>query len=222
MTDQSEKITIDYFSDILCVWAWVAQRRIDELNSQFADKIQIQHQYVDVFGDTQDRIQTQWSDKGLYEGFSRHVIKASAPYDTAFVSNEVWLKSKPSTSANAHLVIKAIELVHGSPIAISFAARLRKAFFVEVQDIGSLDVIYSIAMSDNLDINLIQNCISGGEAMAALMHDYQTARELGIKGSPCFVMNEGRQILFGNIGYRLLKTNVEELLKRAVNEASWC
>jgi len=28
---------IDYFTDILCVWAWIAQRRIDDFNSQLGN-----------------------------------------------------------------------------------------------------------------------------------------------------------------------------------------
>ncbi len=36
-------------------------------------------------------------------------------------------------------------------------------------------------------------------------------------------MNHGRQKLFGNVGYRLLEANVEELLRGASpSEASWC
>ena len=47
-------------------------------------------------------------------------------------------------------------------------------------------------------------------------------KDYGIKGSPCFVMNEGRQILFGNVGYRVLQTNINELFNRTSDEASWC
>jgi len=36
-------------------------------------------------------------------------------------------------------------------------------------------------------------------------------------------MNDGRQKLFGNVGYRLLEANVQELRRRpAKDEASWC
>jgi hypothetical protein len=35
-------------------------------------------------------------------------------------------------------------------------------------------------------------------------------------------MNGGRQILYGNVGYRILNANVEELLKHPEQEASWC
>ncbi|WP_204376707.1 hypothetical protein, partial [Methyloceanibacter marginalis] len=61
---------------------------------------------------------------------------------------------------------------------------------------------------------------SGGPARAA---DYDLSQKNGVEGSPTFLMNDGRQKLFGNVGYRLLEANVQELLRRpAANEASWC
>ena len=46
------EIIIDYYTDVLCVWAWIAQRRIDELDEQFGDTIKWRYHYVDIFGDT--------------------------------------------------------------------------------------------------------------------------------------------------------------------------
>jgi len=138
------------------------------------------------------------------------------------VSNKVWHHTRPTTSANAHLAVKAVELTHSIDLAIDFTSTLRSAFFAEAKDISNLDTIYSIAEDKALDVNKIQFAIVCGEAMAALMCDYQNAKDYGIKGSPCFVMNEGRQILFGNVGYRVLQTNIDELIKQPLNEASWC
>lgn len=58
--------------------------------------------------------------------------------------------------------------------------------------------------------------------MASLSRDQQSARDLGVKGSPTWVLNEGRQTLSGNVGYRILNANIEELLKHPGAEASWC
>lgn len=218
----NEQITIEYFSDILCVWAWIAQRRIDELNNHFGNKIEIRHQYIDIFGGTAIRIQEQWSDKGLYDGFADHVINSAAPYESAFVNHDVWRKVRPTTSANAHIVLKAIELDSGRELAIEFAAILRKAFFVDAEDISNLEVIYRLVTHNNINLQAIKSLINDGNALAELMCDYQNAKKYEIKGSPCFVMNEGRQILFGNVGYRVLSTNIEELLNNIENEASWC
>jgi len=39
--NQMEPIRISYFSDVLCVWAYIAQIRLDELTTNFQDKISI-------------------------------------------------------------------------------------------------------------------------------------------------------------------------------------
>jgi hypothetical protein len=55
-----------------------------------------------------------------------------------------------------------------------------------------------------------------------LISDYEAAKKLGLKGSPSLVMNSGRQLLYGNVGYRIINANVKELLKRPDSEANWC
>jgi predicted DsbA family dithiol-disulfide isomerase len=54
------------------------------------------------------------------------------------------------------------------------------------------------------------------------MSDYQQAKQKAIKRSPSYVIDGGRQTLYGNVGYRVLSANIEELLKSPANEASWC
>ena len=58
------KITLDYFTDVLCIWAYVAQIRLDELNQEFDDKIQVNEHCVALFGNTEKRIGEGWKDKG--------------------------------------------------------------------------------------------------------------------------------------------------------------
>lgn len=36
------------------------------------------------------------------------------------------------------------------------------------------------------------------------------------------VEREGRQVLYGNVGYRILNAHIEELAKTPTLEASWC
>jgi len=99
---------------------------------------------------------------------------------------------------------------------------LRSSFFSDAQDIGSLEVILQLIGGCGLDRDLVSSSIGDGTAMAALMRDYQAAKENNIKGSPSYVLDGGRQILYGNVGYRVIRTNIEELLKHPQDEASWC
>ena len=215
-------MVIDYYSDVLCVWAWISQRRIEELESQWGEQIHLKHQCVDVFGDTASKIDAGWRDRGGYEGFAEHVQASAARFEHVTLHPDLWVRVQPATSANAHLVLKAVEITESHTGMVSFANRLRRAFFVEAMDIGQLSVVRDLATDFGLDAVALRSVLTSGRAMAALMTDYRHADQKGIHGSPTWVMNEGRQTLFGNVGYRVLNANVEELLRHPEQEASWC
>ncbi|WNC71515.1 DsbA family protein [Thalassotalea psychrophila] len=215
-------LIIDYYTDILCVWAWIAQRRVDELNNQLGDRIEIRYHYMDIFGDVHNKINTQWQEKGRFEGFAKHVINAASDYENAPVNTEIWQHSKPTTSATSHQYLKAVELAYDRNKSIEIALKFRQAFFIDGLDISDINVLNTLLEQAGLDIEIIHNTISDGSALAALMNNYQTAKQLSLKGSPSYIIDNGRQTLFGNVGYRVLLANVEERLKRPSNEASWC
>ncbi|MEH6519135.1 MAG: DsbA family protein [Halioglobus sp.] len=218
----SKPLVIDYYSDVLCVWAWIAQRRIDELNQILEDKIEIRYRYVDVFGDVPTKMNTQWKQKGGYVGFAEHVQKSASAFDDAGLNSKIWTEVKPASSASAHLVLKAVEIVYDQNKSIDMALEFRSAFFVDALDIGSLDVLYELIKTNGLDRNKVESSIHDGSAMAALMGDYHKSKREGVKGSPSYVIDGGRQTLYGNVGYRVLLANMEELLKNPTDEASWC
>lgn len=215
-------LVIDYYSDVLCVWAWIAQRRLDELNETLGKKIEIRHRYVDVFGDAVNKISNQWQEKGGFEGFSNHVQESAKPYPDAPVNADIWSKIKPTSSANVHLILKAVELEFGAKASIELALKFRQEFFIFAKDISQLPVLFSIIKEAGYNSVKIMNNVDDGSAMSALMADYQQAKTLALKGSPTYIIDNGRQVLYGNVGYRILLANIEEQLKSPSNEASWC
>ncbi|HDY81680.1 MAG: disulfide bond formation protein DsbA [Gammaproteobacteria bacterium] len=223
MSSEPSPIVIDYFTDVLCVWAWIAQPRLDELHRQYGHDIELRHRYVDIFGDSHNKIPRQWGEADGFEKFSAHVKKLASPFDQVTVHPDVWLKVRPHSSMQAHLLLKAVELVTGDHVAVeTMALRIRHAFFCEARDIGDLSLLLNLAADEKLDSGSLRNVLQNGSAIAALSNDLRSANELGVKGSPTWVLNEGRQVLYGNVGYRILSANIEELLKHPGSEASWC
>ena len=66
--------------------------------------------------------------------------------------------------------------------------------------------------------------IENGEAYAALHRDERLLKADGVVGSPTYVFNDGRQLLYGNVGYRIIASNLRELMSahRVEGEPSWC
>lgn len=218
----NKPLTIDYYTDILCVWAWIAQRRIDELNQKLGNAIEFQYYYVDIFGDISTKMDINWKQKGGYVGFSEHVQRSAHEFEDTHIDSKVWREVRPATSANAHLVLKAVEIACDKRKSIEMALKFRTAFFMNAMDIGNLEVLFSLVEYNGLNKNDIKESIYDGSAVAALMRDYQRSKQQSIKGSPSYVIDRGRQILYGNVGYRVLLANIEEHLKNPIDDASWC
>lgn len=128
-------VQIDYYSDALCVWAWIAQRRLEEIVERWGDEISIRHRCVDVFGDTASRIGRKWADRGGYAGFAEHVEHSARPYETAPVNPNIWRTVRPASSAPAHMVLKAAAICGGEQGAGKLATDIRRTFFADATNI---------------------------------------------------------------------------------------
>lgn len=222
MSKEHQKIVIDYYSDVLCVWAWIAQPRLEQLETEWGSAILVRHRFVDVFGDAHGKIRKQWGEQEAFTRFGKHVRESAAGHAHTQLHADLWTRVRPYTSQQAHLLLKAASLVAGAEAGRQLARTLREAFFCQGADIGDLDQLLDIAASCKIPGAALQGALRSGEAMAALSSDQRSAQELGVRGSPTWVLNDGRQMLYGNVGYRILQANIEELLRQPAGEASWC
>ncbi len=62
-------VEILHYSDVLCVWAYVAQVRVDELRTNYADEVGVEYRFLQVFGDVPGKLAAQWSERGGVEGY---------------------------------------------------------------------------------------------------------------------------------------------------------
>lgn len=229
-------IRIHYFTDVLCVWAYLAQVRLDELIKNYASDIEISYHFMPIFACTEHRIGEGWKNKGGYEAFANHTHSVCTAYPYLNLHKDVWQVNVPKTSATSHLFIKAIQClinegvinndaktdVQGISIFEEFVWRVRLAFFQDARDIGNRAVLMEIAYSLQLPIAEIERVLNDGSALAALFRDVELRDEFRVEGSPTYILNEGRQKLYGNVGYRIIEANLHEILKQPKVEASWC
>jgi predicted DsbA family dithiol-disulfide isomerase len=221
-------LSILFFSDILCVWAHLAELRLGEARRNFGAQIQFQYRFCQVFGDVPGKMATGWREKGGYDGFADHVQHVAAQYPEAPVHPRLWRDSQPASSNPAHVFLKAVQICEQeqSCAAGAFERGIRKvrdAFFVEGRNVAQREVLVDIVASLDAPVDVVCRLIDDGRAHAALAADYKEAETLGVKGSPTMSLNEGRQKLSGNVGYRIVEANIQELLREPnLDLASWC
>lgn len=223
-----QRLPIIHFSDVLCVWAYIADLRLKAVRQTFGDQVEFQYRFCPVFGDVPGKIATSWQSRGGYDGFADHVQHSGKSFPEIRLHPDLWRKVRPASSLSPHLFLKAIENAeregHCAPGTFERAIRLiREAFFVHGLDIAQHDIHREIALELGLDAAVVQRCIDDGGAHAALSSDYKEAERLGVSGSPTMILNDGRQKLFGNVGYRIIEANIQELLREPnPDQASWC
>jgi hypothetical protein len=149
----------------------------------------------------------------------------------------VWLDDAPASCVPAHLYLKACQLLEqngriadgpclefeGRTLSEEYSWRVRCAFFAQIKNIARVPVLEGIAQELGLPLGPLHDLLTDGRAHAALHRDSEARDRYLVPGSPTLVFNEGRQRLYGNVGYRIIEANIQELLKNPQHGgASWC
>jgi hypothetical protein len=83
--------------------------RIDAVKEKFGAAVRIENRFCSVFGDTAGKITSTWKDRGGYEGFNSHLRQIAERFPHIEIHPEIWLNTRPSTSASAHLFMTAVQ-----------------------------------------------------------------------------------------------------------------
>jgi len=142
--------TVTYFSDVLCVWAYVSQVRLDQLAAEYGDRILIEERFCSVFPDARTKTAAAWNDKGGYDAMNQNFQKLTKKFPHISVHEDVWTKVQPRTSSSVHMFLKAIQLLDGdaAPTVLNSTKAIRQfrtAFFAQARDISDWHVQGEIA-----------------------------------------------------------------------------
>ncbi|MGD9603541.1 MAG: DsbA family protein [Gammaproteobacteria bacterium] len=218
-------IRLQLYSDVLCVWAYVSQARIQELEREFPQEILIEHHWFQVFGHVAAKLEANWRERGGAAGYGAHVREVVAKFGHVPVHPEIWARATPASSMPAHLLLCAAGLLEGAlrdRCVPRLADAIRTAFFRDLRDVSDWQVLLDVAQECALPEAELEGLVRDGRAFAMLSGDLDLARDNQVRASPTLLFNEGRQRLTGNVGYRVLVANVRELLQAPAGGQSWC
>jgi predicted DsbA family dithiol-disulfide isomerase len=214
-------LKVDYFSDVLCVWAFINEKRLEEVEAQLGSELDIHMQFLPNFASVHPKIDAGWKDRGGFAGYAEHVLEVADQFEIS-LHKDTWTKVRPTTSMTAHACLKAVQAIHGHDKARQYSSALRTGFFIDALDISSQAVCESIAKSLGIDCEPVKRYFESGQAYSDLNMDFQHAKDYQISVSPAWVFNEGRQKLIGNVGYRVIEANLKELIIAKPLQQNWC
>ena len=98
-------VQVTYFSDVLCIWAYVAQARVDAVRDAFGPDVKVVHRFCSVFGDARNKITTNKHNHNKNTNNNKHVRAVAARFPHVRTDPEGWIRSQPASSASPHLFL---------------------------------------------------------------------------------------------------------------------
>lgn len=221
----SARLKFSYWSDPLCIWALVAQEKLDRVLGELGEHVRVDYRIVPVFGSVPWRFaQGPWAKEGI-DGrvlATRRIAEQGGRTD---VSGECWRSAQPASSWAPAAAIKAVFASDdgaGDDMGPRYQRALRERFFVNESNIALRSVQLEVAEQLGLPRKPIEQRLDDGSALAALCEDHAEKERLRIQGSPTYVFDGGRAMLYGNFDYGILRSTVFELVRGAGPGGSAC
>lgn len=222
----SDAMPCSHWSDPMCVWAYVADPRVDHILDSFGDSLAISWRAVPVFGDIPARF-----DGGAWasgrEARAASTASTAARFGFENVTGQVWIDDTPSSSwpacaafASTALLEERGELPNGA--ANGYLRALRRTFFEDNRNIARTSVLDEVAESLGLPVGALQTMRADGTAWQLVARDVGERERLHVRGSPTWVFDGGREMLYGNVSEAIVRVTVQELLREAGFGCSHC
>jgi predicted DsbA family dithiol-disulfide isomerase len=210
------KVSIDIVSDAICPWCFLGKRRLDKALATLPD-IAVELTFRPFFLDA--KIPADGVDRHSYmlNKFGAERLKTihdpliaagkedGVPYDFGKIT-------RTPSSLNAHRLSRWA-LAVGSQRTVMEA--LFMAYWSWGQDIGSIDVLKTIASVNGLHGDDIANLLATDMDKAEVLEEARMAQNIGVTGVPTFIINRK----YGMAGAQPVSALVE-MIQKAADEAT--
>lgn len=213
-----DRIEFEYWSDPLCIWAFVAQPKLEHVLSRHGTHVAPRYHVVPVFGSIRERFATgTWSKAGP-QGRAETTRSIAEQHARTDVSGRCWIDDCPVSSWPVGAALKAVFAAEaagevGPGVAADYQWRMRERFFVDDQNVAKRTVQLELAEELQIPVSTLARRLDDGSALCALWEDHERRESMGLRGSPTFVFDGGRAMLYGNFSEAILTATVEELVK---------
>ncbi|MDT3415494.1 putative DsbA family dithiol-disulfide isomerase [Brevibacillus aydinogluensis] len=188
---------IEIFQDTICPWCRIGKKHLfDAIRQWGGEPVTIRYRAYQLNPDTPKEGLPFWDTMAAMKGGRDVVERMVQPAANAGEAAGVpfrfdRVKMWPNTYAS-HTLIKLAP----PEKATDLVDAIFQAYFEEGKDIGSLDVLAAIAVSQGMDADWVRSQLVSDAKREEIAEDLAYARELNITGVPFFII-DGKLALSG-------------------------
>ncbi|MEM1277432.1 MAG: DsbA family oxidoreductase [Pseudomonadota bacterium] len=191
-------VPLDIISDPICPWCYIGKSNLDRAIAEvgenpFTESWRIFQLNPDMPQEGVDRRQyLEWKFGGP-EGAKQVYGRIAEAGKAAGLDMNLEAIPRTPNTFDAHRLIRWSETT-GNQTAV--VQQLFRRYFVEGQDISDHDVLLEVATGAGMERDVVAELLKGDADRAALEHEEQAARQMGVTGVPCFIIN-GQHVIQG-------------------------
>ncbi|MBW8637018.1 DsbA family oxidoreductase [Hoeflea sp. WL0058] len=209
-------VNIDIVSDVMCPWCYIGKRRLEDAIGMLPDDVEVDTRWRPYQLDPtlpkegKDRKQYLQDKFGGSAGASRAyeaIREAGRLEEIAFDFDAIPVA--PNT-LDAHRIIRW-SASEAPGVQDKLVEILFKAYFEKGLNIGDNEVLLNAAEEAGMDRSITESLLSGVADCEAVEKEIDTARQLGVTGVPCFIIDNK---------YAVMGAQPAETLARAIREVA--
>jgi predicted DsbA family dithiol-disulfide isomerase len=188
MTFESEPLTIDVVSDVVCPWCYVGEKRLEAALAEEPQPVTLRWRpyqldpTIPAGGlDRAEYMERKFGKSGRLQSVHDNLTRLGAELGIPFAFDRI--KRSPNT-LDAHRLIR---WASSAGMQGTIVDRLFKAYFVEGRDIGDRGVLIEIAGEFGLDAKLVEKLLKDGADADLVRQEIEQAQGMGVSGVPFFI-----------------------------------
>ena len=199
---------VEIWSDVVCPWCYIGKRRFEAALGRFEHRDEVHVTYRSFELDpAAPRVSAGSLSDHLAAKFGVEPDAVAAMNDRVTgIARDEGLDyrldiARPANSFDAHRIL-ALARSHG--LQEPMKERLLSAYFTEGRVIADHDTLTQLATEVGLQKDQVTAVLEGDQYEPEVRADEQVARELGITGVPCFVVDRRVAVAGADSADRLL------------------
>lgn len=195
-----EALTVDVVSDVVCPWCYLGGKRLEKAIGAVGGEIAVAMTFrpyqlnPDLPAAGVDHKKYLAEKLGGAEAVERaHAHLTGLGRDDGIAFDFPAVKLSPNT-LDAHRLLRWA-MIEGAALQRQVALALFKAYFEEGRDVGDRAVLLDVAEGCGMDRTVVATLFSAGADIDSVREEIGLAREMGVTGVPCFIVDNKYAIM---------------------------
>jgi len=191
-------VRIDVVSDVVCPWCFIGKRRLEKALALASDvPVEVHYrpyylnEWIPAEGMSREQyLTTKFGSPDRYKDIAKRVQAAAAGEGLVYAVEKM---SRQPNTRDAHRLIRWAD---GIGKAADMKQRLMDLYFTEGADLSNEAVLVQAAADVGLEPEDVRAALDSDKDIAEIEQEVNAAKEAGIQGVPCFIL-DGKYAISG-------------------------